>query len=297
MKAIRGEPAAARSHWQQAVATAQLAGMRGLEYRAQCNIAALAYEEGALDESEKACNAALVGLKNINDMQAAAKFMALRANLHFVRGEVADSLRLAREAREIKQQVGDRNSYLASLHQQVRALIVLGELEEARALTKQGLAELRKLGDERTQGYWRISQSKIEMLEGAPQSADASLEAILNLRGAAQDVKLSRDRNTHLAMTQLLMGELQEAARTLAEPFEGPAETELEHELCASIAQIVGGETIEASVRAAETAQRAQARGYKQIEQRAQRIVRLAREGGGTPHDLLQLLYGQTEII
>lgn len=293
INAIRGAGTEARAHWQQAVTTAKLAGMRALEYRTQGNIAALAYEEGALDEAEIACNAALAGLKSISDMQAAAKFVALRANLHLMRGEVADSLRLAREACEIKEQVGDRNSYLASLQQQARALIVLGEWNEARTLTRQGLSELEQLGDERTRGYWLILLSEIEMLEGAPQAARSALDSILELSGAAQDVKLLSDRNNHLAIAQLLAGEMGDAAQTLAAPFEGPAETELEHELCASLVQLATGALTVAGARAAETARRAQSRGYRQIQQRAARVARHVSERGGTIPNPAKILYGQ----
>ncbi|MBI4674412.1 MAG: helix-turn-helix domain-containing protein, partial [Chloroflexi bacterium] len=291
INAIRGERAAALAHWQNAVATAQLAGFRQLEFRAQGNIANLQYEQGALDAAEKACDAALAGLKSINDLQAAVKFIHLRANLHFVRGEIAESLALAQEACALKQQLGDRNSYLASLHQQVKALIVLGRWAEARASSAEGLQELERLKDQRTRGYWLTTLSEIEMLEDNPPRALEILRAVLELPGAAEDAKLSSDCANHFALATLTAGDAPAAAQWLTPRETTTWETELECELITCLAHWAQADVNQALRRAQNAATRARETGYWLFQKRAEKI-QLALTQAISLHAPAQFIYG-----
>lgn len=290
--AIRGQRDSALQHWQNAVATAQLAGFRALEYRAQGNLANLYFEQGALDAAERACDAALVGLQSINDLQAAAKFIHLRANLHFVRGEIAESLARAQEACALKQQLGDRNSYLASLHQQVKALIVLGRLDEARGLSAEGLQEVESIGDQRTRGYWLTTLSEIEMLEGKRDRAQEILEAVGNLPGAAEDSKLSSDCANHLALAALMRADATEAERLLAGKEEGEVEISLESDLIASLTAWVQHDHVRATQMIQNVVGRAHASGYRLLERRAKKTQR-AFDDGVDENKLPMLVYGK----
>jgi len=235
INAIRGSRAQALAYWQATVATAQLAGMRALEYRAQGNIANVLYEEGDLENAARAAEAALAGLKSIGDTQAAAKFVHLSSNLAFLRGELAQSLALASEACELKAQMGDRLSYIASLNQATKVLVVLERLDEARANAERAQRELEQLGDERVQGYLAILRSEMEMLSGNLEQARAILERAYALPGARQDHKFLSDFTNHLAALYLARGELDQAERALAAcPVELEWETRLECEMLAN---------------------------------------------------------------
>lgn len=273
INAIRGQRAAALAHWQDTVATAQLAGFRQLEYRAQGNIANLYYEQGALGAAEKACDAALAGLKSISDLQAAAKFIHLRSNLHSVRGEISESLALAQEACALKQQLGDRKSYFASRHQETRMLVMLGRLAEARAISEASLAELARLGDQRTRGYWSSTLSEIEMLEGHAGRARQILEAALNLPGASQDTKLQSDCANHLAVAALMLGDTAQAERWLTQQQDLGSETLLERDLILGLIRWARGERVQATDALQNVAARAKDTGYFLFQKRAENIL------------------------
>ncbi len=292
INAIRGNRAQALAYWQAAVATAQLAGLRQLEYRAHGNIANVLYEEGELEAAARACNTALDGLKSIGDMQGASKFIHLRANLYFLRGEIQESLALTQDAAALKLQVGDRHSYLGSVHQQVKALIVLGQLAEAQALSTASLLELEQLGDERTRGYWLATLSEIELLQGHAERARAHLEAALQLPGAAADAKLRRDCANHLAVVALVEGALGGAAGQLADQADATLEMSLEHDLICGLFQWAQGEREQAKQTLEQVRLRGTERGYLLAARRA-KMMTDALTGEWEPNKAPQLLYGE----
>ncbi len=288
--AIRGNRAQALAYWQAAVATAQLAGMRALEYRAQGNIANVLYEQGDLDAAAHAAQAALAGLKSMGDMQAAAKFIHLLANMAFLRGDLSESLALAREACEIKMQTGDRASFFASLHQQFKALLVLGDWKRARAMNDANLPEIQSLGDERTLGYWLTTLSELEMLEGNVERACEVLERVLRLHGA-EDAKLSSDCANHLALAQLMLGHAADAAQQLAAKTGSELETQLERDLISSLVYWKQNERARAEEIVRRVAQRAHTSGYVLLARRAEKAER-AFVGELDARALPELVYG-----
>ncbi len=288
--AIRGQRADALKHWQATVATAQLAGFRTLEYRAQGNIANLYYEQGALQDAEHACDAALTGLKSIGDLQGASKFIHLRSNLHFIRGEIQQSLTLAQEACTLKAQLGDRNSYLASLHQQVKALVVLGQRRAARELSESSLTELERLGDQRTRGYWLTTLSEIEMLDGNFSRAQEHLHAAMRLPGAAEDAKLQSDCANHLALAALAVGNVTQTENVLKQELPVGLETGLERDLILALACWARHEP--AANLLEQVAARAQASGYFLFQRRAEHILRELGESF-TPQNAARWVYGE----
>lgn len=290
LNAIRGQRAEAFYHWQNAVATARLAGIRTLEYRAQGNIANLEYEQGNLDDAEATCDAALVGLQSIGDMQAAAKFIHLRANLHFLRGEFEASAARAREACALKETLGDRNSYFASLHQFIKAQIVMGNLSEARRVAETNLPEVEALGDERTVGYWLTTLSEVEMLEDEVGQARTSLERVMNSQGA-EDPKLVSDCANHLAVAALAQGDAVAAQAILARVSDHTLETNLERDLVTVLASRMLGDTAAANSLVESVIERAGTSGYRHLERRAEKIKRALSESVQA-HPPARLMYG-----
>jgi transcriptional regulator with XRE-family HTH domain len=293
--AIRGERDAAVTHWQETVATARLAGMRALEYRAQGNLAAVSYEMGKLAQAEQYCAAALDGLQSIGDTQAAAKFVHLGANLAFLRGDVAKSLALAQQACDLKAQTGDRLSYLASLYQWTKALVVMEQLDAARANAERARQELTGMQEERVRAYWLVVLSEIEMLEGNAARVFEMLETARALRGAAQDPKFLNDAANHQAVAALELGRADDAEAVLAQrPANESWETALERELIRGLIAMQRGARATAQQLAEQMCKDATARGYLQLARRAARFAQNL-EGCAAPQEIARLFYGKIE--
>ncbi len=272
--AIRGARVEALAYWQAAVATAQLAGLRTLEYRAQGNIANVLYEQGDLEAAARASEAALAGLKSIGDMQAAAKFIHLSANLAFLRGDIAASLALAQEACEIKERTGDRLSYFASLNQATKALVVMERLAEARANAARALTELEQLGDERTRAYLLVIMSEIEMLEGNVTRAQEWLAQARALTGAHEDRKFLSDYANHLAAAYLTRGEMDQAELALSSrTADAGLETLFEAELLAGMIEWFKGKREDAQSRIQKMCEDAERSAYLLLARRARQLA------------------------
>lgn len=293
--AIRGERDAAFAHWQETVATARLAGMRALEYRAQGNLAAVAYEMGNLAIAEQFCSAALEGLRTIGDTQAAAKFVHLSANLAFLRGDIAKSIALAREACELKAQMGDRSSYLASLYQLTKALVVMEQLDEARENAEGALQELTGMQEERVRAYWLVVLSEIELLQGHAERVPELLDTARALVGAAQDPKFLNDAANHLAVAAMARARPTEAELVLARRSENQdVETSLEQRLIAAVIAWQSGEHSVATPAAEQMCRDATERGYLHLSKRASAFLQnpdVHAAASRVPH----LLYGKLE--
>jgi ATP/maltotriose-dependent transcriptional regulator MalT len=294
--AIRGERDAAVTHWQETVATARLAGMRALEYRAQGNLAAVSYEMGNLAQAEQYCAAALDGLQSVGDTQAAAKFVHLAANLAFLRGDIPKSLALAQEACTLKAETGDRLSYLASLYQLTKALVVMEQLDAARANAERALRELTDMHEERVRAYWLVVLSEIEMLEGNAARVFEILETARALSGAAQDPKFLNDAANHLAVAALTGARPDDAEQVLARRSEKQdLETSLEQNWIAGVIAWQRGQHATALRLAEQTCADAEQRGYLQLARRAGAFAQ--NPHGFAPDKIPCLFYGSIASV
>ncbi len=273
VNAIHHRPTEALEHWKQAVDTARLAGQRSLEYRCQGNIANLLYEMGDLVGAMTACEAAIDGLRSIDDLHGMSRFLHLRANLLYIHGDIAASLNMAEETCTVKRQLGDRRSLLVSLGQQIKSLFALGRLDEAIPLLDQGMAELDNLGDDRLRGYWLMLVSEWAMLSGEYERARDAINAAMALPTTAQELKLQGDCRNHLAMTILAGGDVEGASHTLASEVTEIPEIEFERDLIVDLLHLARGDVVEAARCANAIVNRSQEQGYLIFALRAKRLL------------------------
>jgi tetratricopeptide (TPR) repeat protein len=273
VNAIHHRPSVALEHWKQAVDTARLAGQRSLEYRCQGNIANLLYEMGDLVGAMTACEAAIDGLRSIDDLHGMSRFLHLRANLLYIRGDIAASLNMAEEACNVKRQLGDHRSLLVSLGQQIKSLFALGRLDEAMPMLDHGLAGLDDLGDDRLRGYWLILVSEWSMLSGEYERARDVVHAALELPTTAQELKLQGDCCNHLAVAILAAGDVDGALNTLAYERTEIPEIEFERELIVGLLHLARGDDAAAARCANSIVDRAQEQGYLIFALRAKRLL------------------------
>jgi tetratricopeptide (TPR) repeat protein len=274
INAIHHHPAVALEHWKQAVETAHMTGLRSLEYRCQGNIANVLYEIGDLIGAMTACEAAIDGLRAVDDLHGMAHFIHLRANLCYIRGDVEASLAFAEEACAVKRQLGERRSLLVSIGQQIKSLIGLDRVAEASAMLDQGITDVEAIGDDRLHGYWLMLSCELSLLSGDYRRARKAVNTAMALPSTSDEAKLEGDCTNHLAMVNLAGGDIDHAANLLSssEPI-GIPEIDLERELIQWLVDRARGDVQMIIDGATATASRARAQGYLIYELRANRLL------------------------
>ncbi len=273
INAIRHYPALALEHWKQAVETARLAGLRSIEYRCQGNIANVLYETGDLAGALESCEAAIAGLRALDDLHGMAHFLHLRANLVYMHGDIELSLGLAEEACAVKRQLGEQRSLLVSLLQQAKSLLGLDRLAEARAILGSSQGDLDAIGDDRLRSYWLLLSCEVALLSGDYGGAREVVDAVTMLPNTAQELKLQGDCCNHLALIQLAAGEVDDASLILASyGATNLPEIEFERDLIRTLLDWARGDVAAGAQRAAALAHRAHEQGYVIFERRANQL-------------------------
>jgi len=272
--AIHHHLAVALEHWKQAVETAHLTGLRSLEFRCQGNIANVLYEIGDLTGAMTACEAAIDGLRAVDDLHGMAHFLHLRANLCYIRGDIEASLTLAEEACAVKRQLGERRSLLVSVGQQIKSLIGLDRVAEASAMLDQGISDVAAIGDDRLHGYWLMLACELSLLSGDYSGARQAVNAAMALPSTSGEVKLEGDCTNHLAMVNLAGGDVENAVNVLSSSGSiGIPEIDFERELIKWLLDRARGESQTMIDGATATASRARGQGFLIYALRADRLL------------------------
>jgi tetratricopeptide (TPR) repeat protein len=105
---LRGELSAARACWQTTIVAARAANLKSLEYHAHTNADITFYQDGDLTRALEHYQAALLGARALADSNLAARVLSNMAILYHLRGELDTALAAAAQARELREQMGDR---------------------------------------------------------------------------------------------------------------------------------------------------------------------------------------------
>jgi tetratricopeptide (TPR) repeat protein len=105
---IRGQAREASREWQRAIAAAREANLKSIEYRCQMNLGTVCYQQGDWANALEYYHAALLGARANYDSNIAARVWSNIAIVRHIRGELDEALAAAAQARELKEQMGDR---------------------------------------------------------------------------------------------------------------------------------------------------------------------------------------------
>jgi tetratricopeptide (TPR) repeat protein len=207
LHAIRQELTAAVGHWRATIETARLAGLRMLEYYAQGNIANASFEAGDLPAAQAACDAAIEGLRAIDDQVGLSRFVHLNAVLAFVREDLPAAIAHAEEAIVIKTRTGDIASLALSRAQLGRTLLVQGRFSAAREALNNALVEADGVGNQRVRRFVVIALAELDIAEGRAGEASQALQRELTSPVAREDGKLNADLSRVLVLEHAAAGD------------------------------------------------------------------------------------------
>jgi eukaryotic-like serine/threonine-protein kinase len=142
-----GEPAKARTAYQQARQIYASAGDRVGVARAQTNIAVLLWHQGDVVASKEMFEQALAVFREVGNKFAMAAALNNIANVLKDQGNLDGAKRLHEDALAIRREIGDRGGMAQSLLNIGDVLVSKGDLKRAKETVQKSLALSRKTGD------------------------------------------------------------------------------------------------------------------------------------------------------
>jgi ATP/maltotriose-dependent transcriptional regulator MalT len=209
---LRGQSHKASIEWQRAAVAASAAHMKSVEIRCQMNLGIVAYQQGDWAEALEYYQAALLGARAINDSFIASRVWSNIAILRHIRGELKEALDAAAQARDLKEQMGDRIGVANADNTRASVLLAMEDYRQARAICENAIAEVEGGKAERLLGGYLDTLALIQLAQGKEDEALATLQRILGLMDASEDASLMHDVHCHLVLA-LLAGHQVEAAQ------------------------------------------------------------------------------------
>ena len=257
LNAMRHNQLDALRHWQDAAAAAREAKLKQVEYRCMGNIANMLFEQGDIAGAMTACDAALSGLREIGDTNAAVKFVHLGAILHYTRADLEQALTLANEALALRDALGDATGRINTLTQRARIRLALGQVDGALADAEHAVNEAEARNDQRVLGYALTALAAAQMAAGLGGQALRAAERACALKDMlALDSTLRDDAQNWLAFARA------DAPQMLAYPPARAQETRIERELMLAAMSAKRGLLDESQAHAQNAQEMARASGY-----------------------------------
>jgi len=273
----QSRPEAALEAWQNAISAARRAGLRRLEYRYPGAMGLMLIELGRLEEAMQLCSEALAELNAIDDSFGAAQALAGIAYVHHVRGDQATTLKLTEQAGDLRRRLGDFAGAAILENLRVWALFITGQLAEAVALGERNKREIEKLGSTWLTAPAIDTLSIALMVAGNIEQARATLDQAFAMPDAFDkwishflfdDLALAQLASGEVAEAQQTLDE--------APPPVGVWQ-ELDRLLIRGAVALGRGDISTATTLAAMVAERAAGRGYQLYAQRAARLAEAIR--------------------
>jgi tetratricopeptide (TPR) repeat protein/transcriptional regulator with XRE-family HTH domain len=208
---IRGQMDEASHELRRAIAAARVANRMSIEIRCHMNLGIVCYQQGDWANALEYYHAALLGARANNDSSIVARVWSNIAIVQHIRGELDDALAAAAQARELKEQMGDRIGVANADNTRANVLLALEHYDQARSICENAIAEAENGGAERLLGGYLDTLAQIQLAQGKAAEAFATLRKILGLPGACADASLMRDVHCHLVLALLAQGKVEDA--------------------------------------------------------------------------------------
>lgn len=213
----RRDLTAAMHHAQAATATARAAGAQRAAVLYLTFIGGLYYDQGNLEDAFRYRQEGLEGLLAIGDVHSAAYILNQLADIHHLWRQETQALEKLAQASDTLRIVGDMRGLAGSESSRASSLLWCGQVQEARHVIEQLLAETRGESTERLWGYRLRKQAMVQLVQGEMSTALTALREALNLPSARAHRMLYFElRNTH-AFALAAAGDPDAAARILAD--------------------------------------------------------------------------------
>ena len=133
------------------------------------------------------------------------------AIVHHIRGELDEALAAVAQARQLKEQMGDRVGVANADNTCANVLIALEHYDQARTICENAIAEAESGRAERLLGGYLDTLAQIQLAQGKAPESLATWQRILGLPGAGADASLMRDVRCHLVLALLFLGQVEQA--------------------------------------------------------------------------------------
>jgi tetratricopeptide (TPR) repeat protein/transcriptional regulator with XRE-family HTH domain len=246
-----------------AIAAAREADLHEIANRCLFNIGALRFEQGQTEVALEVYAEVLAGMRRLGDSYGAARVLHALADVQRVRGDVHAMLSLLDEACAIKRRLGDVQGLAVSDNSRAVALLSLGRVTEARALSERTLVETADIGEQWARGHFLSTLATIELVAGDPGKARATFHEALALPGLT-DPRLRALISVHLALAELVAGAVAPAETLLRETVAdelGP-ELALDRQFLAAAVALARGDAAAARRAALAMAEQAASCGF-----------------------------------
>ncbi len=205
---------AAVDHLRRAIAAAREADLQGLANRCLFNIGALRFEQGQMEAALEVYAEVLADMRAVGDSYGVARVLHALADVRRVRGDVEATLALLDDACAIKRRLGDVQGLATSENSQAVALLSLGRVAEAQALSERTLVETADIGEQWLRGHLLGTLAAIALTAGDTGRARATLHEALALPGLT-DPRIRALLTVHLALAELVDGSVERAETLL----------------------------------------------------------------------------------
>jgi tetratricopeptide (TPR) repeat protein/transcriptional regulator with XRE-family HTH domain len=244
---------AALDHLRRAIAAAREADLQEIANRCLFNIGALRFEQGQMGAALEVYAEALADMRAVGDSYGVARVLHALSQVQRNRGDLEATLALLDEARAIKRRLGDAQGLAQSENSQAVALLALGRVAEARALSERTLVETAEIGEQWARSHFLDTLAMVELVGGDRGRARALLREALALPGLT-DPRIRALISTHLALAELVDGSTELAGTLLREevPADHGPEVALDRQFLAAAVALARGDA--AAVRDAASA-------------------------------------------
>ncbi len=270
----------AMSETQLALGFARAAHHAGTANMCLNQLGILSKEAGELDASTDYFHEAVEGMLAMGDTHSAAYALSNLAANNFALGETSRALEQAEQACETFRAVGDMSGLAGVEDVRTDCLVWEGRIQEARHAMDRLIQEAEGRGTASLWGYRLRKLALIQLVQGETDAAIATLRRALDLPTIPARPMMAFVIRTTLALAWSVAGDLEAAARALADAptFEGLAcFVEYERDLIEGFVALARGDEETAQQRADRVLQRAGE--YPLYRQSADQLHGAIREG------------------
>ncbi len=234
---------AALDHLRRAIAAAREAELHELANRCLFNIGALRFEQGQMEAALDVYAEVLAEMRALGDSFGVARVLHALSQVQRNRGDAEASIALLDEACAIKRQLGDAQGLAVSENSKAMALLSIGRVAEARALSERILVETADIGERWFRSHFLDTLAMIDLVTGDVGRARTLLRDALALPGLT-DPRIRALIAMHLALAELVEGSVELAEALLREdvPAEHGPEVALDHRFLAGALALARGD-------------------------------------------------------
>ncbi len=254
---------AALEHLRRAIAAAREADLHELANRCLFNIGALRFEQGQMRSALEVYTEVLAAMRAVGDSYGVARVLHALSQVQRNRGDLEATLAMLDEACDIKRQLGDAMGLAVSENSKAMALLSIGRVAEARALSERTLVETADSGEQWARGHFLDTLAMVELVAGeAGRARDALCEALA--LPALTDPQIRALIATHLALAELIDGSVERAEALLREevPDEHGPEVALDRQFLAAAVALARGDAAAAGGAARRMASQVTSSGF-----------------------------------